>query len=263
MSEERWSIGIVGGAGMLGSAIAQAILKSRVVPPEQLWVSSRSGKSPGNVPAINVTTVNQELADACDTILLSVPPTQADEIAINASDKLVLSVMAGISLDSLKKITGTTRVIRAMSSPAAREKLAYSPWCASAETTDTDRDRATAIFGSCGLTDQVESEAHIECFTALTGPVPGFVAYFAEAMLDYAITQGIPAEIADRAIRQLFLAAGKMMSEGSMTPADHVKQMINYAGTTAAGLDAMKRTSIAADIAKGLNAAVERTRTIG
>ncbi len=265
MFEQDWTIGIVGGTGMLGKAIARAILHKKVVPPERLWISNRSGAAEGfaDHPALNVTTSIQELADACDVILLSVPPASAAEIAMDAADSLVLSVMAGISLDELKRITGASRVIRAMSSPAAEESLAYSPWCASPEVTSNDRARAMTVFGACGLTDQVESEAHIECFTAMTGPVPGFVAFFAEAMVEYAVGKGIPPEIADRAIRQLFLGAGTLMSESAMTPADHVRQMIDYAGTTAAGLEAMKRSSIAIEISEGLDAAVTRTRSIG
>ncbi len=53
------------------------------------------------------------------------------------------------------------------------------------------------------------------------------------------------------------------MSAGTMTPADYVTQMIDYAGTTAAGLEEMERSSITNDIAKGLDAAVARTRSIG
>ena len=84
-----------------------------------------------------------------------------------------------------------------------------------------------------------------------------------QAMVDYGAGNGLPPEIADRAVRQLFLSAGRVMSAGAMTPADHVKQMIDYAGTTAAGLEAMERSSISKDIAEGLDAAIARTRSIG
>lgn len=265
MTKANQTIGIVGGTGMLGKAIAVALLDRQVVASNCLWISNRSGAADvlANHPGVNVTTSNQELADRCDVILLSVPPTSASGIGMDASGKLVLSVMAGIPLADLLRITGANQVIRAMSSPAAQISLAYSPWCATADVTDDDRALVSTIFTACGLTDEVESEAHIECFTAMTGPVPGFVAFYAKAMVDYAVNHGIPPEIADRAIRQLFSGAGAMMSDGEMTPADHVKQMIDYAGTTADGLEAMKHSSITADIADALDAAVARTRVIG
>ncbi len=265
MTAAPWTLGIIGGTGMLGRAIAHAVLKSDIIPPDRLWISNRSGRADGfeDHPGINLTTNNQDLAQACDVILLSVPPAMASDLGLHAPDRLILSVMAGVSVEKLAALTGSPRVIRAMSSPAAETGLAYSPWCAAPAVTSADRARTTALFGACGLTDEVQDEAHIEFFTAMTGPVPGFVAFFAEAMANHATSQGIPAAIADRAVRQLFLSAGTMMADGSPTPAEHVQQMIDYAGTTAAGLEYMRRSTIARDIARGLNAAITRTRSIG
>ena len=39
--------------------------------------------------------------------------------------------------------------------------------------------------------------------------------------------------------------------------------MIDYAGTTAAGLEVLRASDIGAELAKGLDAAVARCRTIG
>jgi pyrroline-5-carboxylate reductase len=88
------------------------------------------------------------------------------------------------------------------------------------------------------------------------------VAYFASCLADYATGQGIAPLVADRAIRQLFLAAGRMMAEGAATPADHVREMIDYAGTTAAGLTTMQSLTNARDIATGLDAAVAKSRSM-
>ena len=259
-----FTFGIIGGSGMLGHAIATGLLKAHALPPERLWISNRSGMATGfeDWPGITVTRDNSALAEACDIILLCVPPALADEIGISAPEKLVLSVMAGVDLDRITALTGTARVVRAMSSPAAELGLAFSPWIASSSVTSDDRARVTQLFGSIGKAAEVTTEDHIVLFTALTGPVPGFVAYFAECMAEYAQAQGVPAETADLAIRQLFLSAGQMMYEGQ-TPAAHVRWMVDYDGTTAAGLRTMQASSIASEIAKGLDAAVERTRSIG
>jgi len=265
MSQENFSIGIIGGSGMLGSAIASAILKQELIDPEHLWISNRSGNGPQAWidAGVRFTTSNQELVDACDLVLLSVPPAQGSELRIDASERLVVSVMAGTSIERLREMTGAHRIVRAMSSPAAEHSLAYSPWVAGADLAERDLSRVRELFDACGTTDEISDEAQIEIFTAMTGPVPGFVAYFAKCMVNYACARGISPAVADRSVRQLFLAAGRMMAEGETSPSQHVRQMVDYAGTTAAGLNRMKQTSIAEDIALGLDAAVERTRTIG
>ena len=264
MTASLGSIGIIGGSGMLGRSIAYALLDRRIVEPSDLWVSNRSGSSAGfeQFAGVNVTGDNARLCDACKTVILCVPPASAPEIAIEVPDHLVISVMAGVTMDALQALTGSGRIVRAMSSPAAELGLAYSPWVASAQIDATDRAGINEIFEACGTTDEIDDEAHLDHFTAMTGPVPGFVAFYAQCMIDYASRAGIAPDIADRAIRQLFFASGAMLAHGTATPSDHVKQMIDYDGTTAAGLVSMQDSPIAKAIAEGLDAAVERARNI-
>jgi pyrroline-5-carboxylate reductase len=258
------TIGIVGGSGALGGAIARALLRQGCVAPERLWISNRSGASAGfeDWPGVRFTTRNQDLAEACAVVLLSVPPQSASAMEIDAPDRLVVSVMAGVTIARIAQLTGARRVVRAMSSPAADIALAYSPWCASAAVSAEDRDTVRALFAACGLTDEVPNEDQIDHFTALTGPVPGFVAYYADCMVAYAVKRGIDPAIAERALRQLFHASGRVLATSPASPGAEVQAMIDYAGTTAAGLEAMQDSPLAASIERGLEAAYRKARRI-
>ncbi|MCY0095842.1 pyrroline-5-carboxylate reductase family protein [Hoeflea ulvae] len=264
MTETAPTIGIIGGSGMLGRAISLALLDRKVIAETDFWISNRSGSRAGfeQFPGIHVTSDNSQLADACEIIILSVPPGSASGISIDADNRLIVSVMAGVTLAELQALTGSSRIIRAMSSPAAELGLAYSPWVAGAQVDAADRALVTTILEACGGTDEIMEEAHLDHFTAMTGPVPGFVAFYAQCMIDYAVRSGIAPAIADRAVRQLFFASGAMLMHGKPTPSDHVQEMIDYAGTTAAGLISMQNSPIAEAIAEGLDAAVDRARNI-
>lgn len=264
MTENALSIGIVGGSGMLGRAISTALLDRKAVLETGLWISNRTGSSAGfeHFPQVNFTTDNTQLSQACDVVILSVPPASVPELSLHVPGQLVISVMAGVTIEGLRALTGSDRIVRAMSSPAAAIGLAYSPWLATPEVEARDRASVTRIFEACGTTDEINDEAQLDYFTAMTGPVPGFVAFYADCMVDYATKAGISPAIADRAIRQLFFSAGAMMAHGKAAPSDHVQEMIDYAGTTAAGLIAMQKSPIADAIAEGLDAAVEKARTI-
>lgn len=259
------TIGIIGGSGQLGGAIARALLRNGGIAPEQLVIANRSGTIGGfsEWRGLRVTTDNSAVVRDCSTIILSVPPASAPDIAIDAPDRLVISVMAGIPVERLMQITGAARVVRAMSSPAADVGLAYSPWFAAPAVTGEDRRLVVSLFEACGITDELPDEDQIDLFTAMTGPVPGFVAYFAACMVDYAVRRGVASETADRAVRQLFLASGSIIANADASPADHVREMIDYAGTTAAGLTAMKNSPLADAIETGLDAACARARSIG
>ncbi|SIN79618.1 pyrroline-5-carboxylate reductase family protein [Vannielia litorea] len=247
------------GTGMLGREIARGLIASGALPPERLILANTSGTPPHGLPC-RTTTPAQAAAEA-DALLLCVPPAAAPRLGITTA-KPVLSTMAGVTLARLTELTGSTRVIRAMSSPAAGDGLAFSPFTAAPGATADDRALASALFSALGTTAELPSEAQINVFTAITGPVPGFVAFFAEAVQRYAEAEGIAPETALAATRQLFLAAGQMMASGP-APAEHVQEMVDYAGTTAAGLEALRASPVAELIAQGLAAATARARTIG
>lgn len=264
-------IGIIGGTGQLGAAIAHGLLRNRFIAPERLWISSRTNNvtafesaelSAETIAAIQFTTCNQELIDHCDVVIIAVPPALSGALDINVKSHqgLLISVIAGVTIEQLQHLTGAKRVIRAMSNPAAEKGLAYSPWCASCDVTADDREATLALFNGIGQTDEVASEDQIDQFTALIGPVPGFVAYYADCMVNHAIKTGIAPVIAERAIRQLFHASGVMLATSEASPAEHVKAMIEYAGTTAAGLNAMQASPLADAIAEGLDAAYKKSK---
>ncbi len=67
--------------------------------------------------------------------------------------------------------------------------------------------------------------------------------------------QGVDETLANKAIGQLFQASGAVLGRAKVPPRAHVAEMIAYAGTTAAGLEAIKTSSLAEAIERGLNAA--------
>lgn len=80
-------LGIVGGTGWLGGAIAKRLLSQGFIAPDDLHLSNRSGKRDGFElwPDVTITPDNQALVDACDCVVLAVRPEQLRETAIDGS----------------------------------------------------------------------------------------------------------------------------------------------------------------------------------
>ncbi|TCK30167.1 pyrroline-5-carboxylate reductase [Ancylobacter aquaticus] len=264
MDKIHGTLGLVGCA-QLGAAIGGALLRAGTVEPTRMWIANRSGPvaALAGFSGLNWTRDVQTLADRCDTLLLALPPATGRPLRFEGAGRLVVSVMAGVSVEQLALISGGARVVRAMSSPAAAIGMAYSPFFAGAGVTEADRALVRTLFSACGITDEVPAEGQIDVFTAITGPVPGFVAAFAASVQDYAQAQGVDAEVARRAVGQLFHAAGALLAQSDRPAADFVQEMVDYAGTTAAGLEALRAAGLADVIAQGLEAARQRCLTIG
>lgn len=257
-------VGIIGGAGQLGAALARGFVAGGAVAAARLHVSCRSGVAPAlaDLEGITIHADNAALAARCGLIVLCVPPAAAGAIGITAPDALVVSVMAGVRMERIAALTGSRRVARAMSSPAAGRCMAWSPWCAGPGIGAEERGALQALFAATGDAAEVPDEDQIDRFTAMTGPVPGFVAAFAAAMIAHAESRGIAPPIAERAIRQLFRGAAAELADGP-SPEAQVQAMIDYAGTTAAGLVAMRAEPLQQAVDAGLEAAYLRCKTMG
>ncbi|MBB4219199.1 pyrroline-5-carboxylate reductase [Rhizobium sp. BK212] len=255
-------IGIIGGGGWLGGAIAGSILDAGLVGPRNLSLSYRS-EPPRRFPNSFLTTDNQELADRSDVILLAVRPADWHALEFDAGGKLVISVMAGIRLDTLSGRHNTDRVVRALPNAAAEVTRSYTPWTGASDVTEDDRAVVRAIFQACGSEDEVGGESDIDYLTGLSGSGPAFPALLAAAMMSDAVTHGLPAEIAQRAVNTVMTGAGRLLERRDECPDDVVQTFLAYRGTTAAAIEGMRAAGFDASVAKGLSAAFKKSVSMG
>lgn len=253
-------VGIIGGAGWLGSAIARSLVQSGSIQPDQLVCSYRS-----NLPLENIscqwTTDNNELTKGSDVVILCVRPSDWRALNINTADKLVISVMAGIALDDIRVKTGSNRLARALPNAAAELGFSYTPIYLESNN-DRDLQTVRMIFECCGKVDIVPLEDHINYFTAMSGSGEAFPALLAQVMISDAVTRGIPVEIATRAVQQVIIGAGRLQERHNLPPAETVKAFVDYKGTTAAGIIGMRDAGFESAVRNGLEAAYQKARTL-
>lgn len=255
-------IGVIGGAGWLGSAIVDAALEAGIVKEEDLALSFRSHR-PDLLSNAYWTENNQSLADRSDVILLCVRPADWAAIKVDLKDKLLISVMAGISSEALSERHNTNRVIRALPNAAAEVRRSYTPWIASRAVSNEDRLVVKALFDACGVQDEVFDESYINYFTGLSGSGPAFPALLASAMMQDAISQGIPADIAQRAVNTVMIGAGRLLEKRDVSPSETTQTFLEYRGTTAAAITVMRDGGFDAVIANGLTAASKAAAKLG
>jgi pyrroline-5-carboxylate reductase len=255
-------IGIIGGAGWLGGAMAAAMLDAGVVAPENLALSYRTTR-PNRFSRAFWTKDNQTLADRSDIIILSIRPADWQDLTVTAEGKLVISVMAGIRLAALGNRHRTHRAVRALPNAAAEARKSYTPWLAADGIDEADRAVIRAIFDACGVQDEVQSEAEIDYLTGLTGSGPAFPALLADAMMADAISRGLDPRVACRAVNMLLVGAGRMLEQRDDCPTETVKTFLDYRGTTAAAIETMTSAGFRAAVAQGLAAAYEKSLHLG
>jgi pyrroline-5-carboxylate reductase len=248
------SIGIIGG-GWLDRAFAQAIVDNGIVPAQLLTLSHRSSRD--FLPLANWTRDDRKLVEVSDIVIVSLRPEDLGSVQVTARGKLVISVMAGITLETLVRHFDSHRVIRALLNAAAEYRTSYTPWIASPAVTGDDRTRTRRILEACGTADEVSSEREIDYVTGLTGSGPTFPALLMSAMERDAVGYGSDPRVARRAISTLILEAREQC------PEDIVQTLVSYGGTTAAAIETMRGAGFDEAVARGLDAACRKSVSMG
>jgi pyrroline-5-carboxylate reductase len=251
-------VGIIGGNGWIGGAVARALVAAGVARTEELTLSCRS-LPPGWLPEASWTHDNQALAERSDVVILSVRPQDWPAIAVSAPGALVISVMAGVTLADISARLGTPRVIRALPNAAAEVGRSYTPWTATAAVSAADRTTARSILESFGAGDELGDEAGIDYMTGLSGTGPAYPALLAVAMIRDAVAHGLPAEVARRSVVEMLIGTGRLLEKTGEDPEDTVAAFVDYRGVTAAGIEAMRAGGFDAAVAAGLAAALEKS----
>lgn len=249
-------VGIIGGNGWLGSAIAQAAVTTGTLAASSLLLSGRTRKTlDPSLAEVEVIRDNQQLVERSDVVVLSVRPDQFGDVVIDARGKLVISVMAGVPADYIAARTGAREVVRAIPNAAASLGQSFTPWFATEPVSAQSKRVVQALFDACGEAAQVPEERFIDYCVGMTGSGAAFPALLAQAMEMHAVAQGLPAEFARRAALGVVVAASQLLAAPGSNPATVVQEMIDYKGTTAAALSSMLEQGFARAVGSGLHAA--------
>ncbi len=144
---------------------------------------------------INTTSDNKEVVKSCNIIILAVKPQNMDSVSAEisdaiSSDKIVVSIAAGITLSYLSSRLKTSKIIRVMPNTPAlvQEGMSVLSMCECIH--DKEMNLIRDIFMSIGKV-MVLPEKYMDAVTALSGSGPAFFAYFVEAMIEGGIRMGL------------------------------------------------------------------------
>lgn len=246
------------GAGKLAGSVIRGLLRAKFCPPRDIIASQPIDELRAELEqetGIRVSATNREVVEASDTIFLGLKPSVVlpviTEMAAALRGKLVVSLAAGIRLESMEQIADA-RFLRVMTNTPSAICRAASALARGRRASDEDVARVTAIFRAVGVIVSVDEE-HIDAVTALAGSGPAFVYSVIEALADGGSATGLPPVISLALATQTVLGAAQLAFESGSSP-DELRQMvITPGGTTAAGLAAMEKYGTI----KGLIAAVE------
>src|SRR3984893_16140225 len=148
------------GAGKIGEAVARGLSKSpkvsKVIVTKRNVATLESFKLEKK---IEITTDNKKAAEKADLIVVAVKAGDAKhvlhEIAAFAPGKIIISLMAAISIKSLQNTLPDSKIVRAMPNIAARIGESMTAYPPDAKLTKNHIESVEFVFGTFGDSLQV------------------------------------------------------------------------------------------------------------
>jgi len=197
--------------------------------------------------------------DASDkTLLLCVKPANVEEVSkkLKGKARVLFSVLAGTSVEKLRKHFKAKAVVRTMPNLAASVGASMTTLTGD----EAFRKEAESLLGAVGSTLWLNSEKEIDIATALAGSGPAYLALMAEALADGAVKQGLKRDDAMSVMRGLFAGFGTLIQE--VHPALLKDGVMSPGGTTAAGYAALEEGNVRASCMDAVEAAYEKAKTL-
>jgi pyrroline-5-carboxylate reductase len=259
------------GAGSMAEAMISGVVKSGKMRAENVYVTNKSNAAKlerlESRYGINAMPQAELPYEDIDMFILAMKPKGAAGALEALKDKLVpgqvvVSVLAGISTgfmeDNLNDGQQVVRVMPNTSSMIQESATAISPGI---HTTDENIDDVKELLSSMGKVFLIEEE-QMDIFTGLAGSGPAYFYYLMEHMERVGRENGMDEKMAREIIAQTILGAAKMIIEKDETPEVLRKNVTSPNGTTASGLNALRKYNGGTAISQAVNHAANRSKEI-
>lgn len=241
------NIGFIG-CGKMASAIISGILdsdKKDLYNIKGSEVNEELAKSAAERLNISVLTDNKELVKSSDIIFIATKPNAVIDILENikdelTTDKLVVSIAAGVCTEKIEKIITKNRVIRIMPNTPALVKLGMFGVCKGTKASDEDLNLIENLLSTIGKCITVE-ESQMDIVTAISGSGPAFFYQVIEDMARAGEKLGLDYEKSLILAAQTALGSAKMVfNRGETSVQTLIDNVATKGGCTFVGITEMK-----------------------
>lgn len=254
------------GAGRMAKAIVQGLLRNRYYAPSEIACTCGSGSSGSKLAEETGIDYCKDItvaAQSAETVVLACKPQQLSkldiDVAITINNKLLISILAGTNIRTLKAKFPTARnIVRTMPNTPGQIGAGTTAYSPDLELVENDKKTVERILSSLGKFYAV-NESALDAVTALSGSGPAYVFEFATALREAGVSCGLDAELSETLAIETLLGSAKLMEMSKESPENLRREVTSPGGTTAAALEALEKARFREIIKKALKAAKARS----
>ena len=248
-----------------------ALLDKRICLPQDISVSDVDEDRRQHIQQkyhVALTGDNQLAVLRAEAVVLAVKPQNLDDVMTDLNGKLrptqlVLSIVAGATIDSLCQALNHKYVARAMPNAPAQIGEGISVWTAAAGVTELQWKWSGSILGAMGKEIYLDDERLIDMATAVSGSGPAYLFLFVEALTDAAVDIGLPRDTAQELVLETILGSGHLIRKTGKGPAELRRMVTSPGGTTEEALLQLEKADFAGLLMRAVKAAYNKTKRLG
>lgn len=256
------------GAGNLGTAILEGLLKSNIIIPQNLFITRRNQEQLDKFEQLNVhySTNNIEAVNFANIIILALQPNHIPKVLKEIKNTLtenhvLVSVASGVSLEELSNLIDNKKVkniIRAMPNTAIAIQESMTCICS---TGKDSLDEVKKIFNQLGEVMVIPEELMAPA-TALCACGTAFFLRAIRAASQGGIEIGFHSEDAIKMAAQTAKGAAELLLKKGGHPENHIDKVTTPKGITIAGLNEMEHNGFSSALIKGITTSAEKANKI-
>lgn len=275
---ENYTLTILG-AGVMGSAVLSAILKSKPTPfPGKIYCCTGSSasaerlqKTYGDSIITSYGENNIEPVRKADLIILGCKPYMCQTILDSVKDglnenQIVISLLAGWTISQLTNGMGTQYIARVMTNTPAKYGCgtAIVSFSQGLQGSKFEKTRAAVmkLVDTVGMALELP-EKNMDAATSLVGSGPAFVLLMMQALAEGGVRMGIPYEVSKKCAAKVMEGTAKMVMESGQHPEALKSMVCTPGGTTIGGLMVLEDKGVRGAISRSVEEAANIATNLG
>ncbi|MBR9844867.1 MAG: pyrroline-5-carboxylate reductase [Algicola sp.] len=262
---------LVIGAGNMGLTYSEGIANSPLLKKHRLRIYDTDPKKLDTLRQDNRFDVYSSLEDALpksDIVFVAVKPYHSDNLfeqmkPMLNSDQLIVSLMAGVTIETIQQKLNVKKVIRTMPNLPAQVGKGVTSYTEAKDVSKVERIMVRNLLDTTGTSIHVDSELFIDASTGISGSGPAYVFYFMQSMLEAALKMGFSEYDSKVLVSSTFEGAIALFNENDISPKSWIDKVASKGGTTQAAIDSMEDNNVKELIQEAAYAAFDRAVELG
>ena len=258
------------GFGNIAKAIVTPLLDKKLLDPKDVYCLVNTKKSLENIRKnykydINIFQANSkdsEIIWNCQVKLLSVKPQQLKniiEIENNNNKNLLVSILAGVSLEKLIRKFPNHKCVRAVTNIPITVGKGLTGIAWGDEITQDQKHFIKRLFENSSNIYEFPEDL-LDIFLALTSSGPAIIALIIEALSDGGLTGGLQKQLSEELVMDMILGTVHLIKDTNITTAELKNMVTSPAGTTISALRVLENKSLRSALIEAVVSACNRSK---